>query len=69
VLERRKDPRRQRRWTAALDQLDQGVKVDGGLARQLLCKHIVEACLAQARATPRDGFSRPGASSGGLSRS
>jgi hypothetical protein len=69
VLERRQDARGQRRWTAALDQLDQGVKVNRALARELLGEPVVEAGLAQSLAAPHDDLSRPRTQAGVLSGS
>src|SRR5687767_11573358 len=69
VLERRQDARSQRRWTAALDQLDQGVQVNRTLARELLAEPVVEAGLAQSLAAPGDDFGRPRTRAGVLSGS
>jgi len=55
MVERRHDPGRERRRTAALDQLDQRVQVDRALARELLGQGRAETGLAQPGAPPRDG--------------
>jgi hypothetical protein len=69
VLERCQDAGGQRRWTAALDQLDQGVKVNRALARELLGEPVVEAGRAQSLAAPRNDLGRPRTRAGVLSGS
>ena len=54
MLERRQDPRRERRRAAALDQPDQRVQIRAALVRQLLGQRGAEACLAQPCAAPGD---------------
>jgi hypothetical protein len=54
VVERRHDPRRERRRTATLDKLDQRVQVNRAFARQLLSQSAAETGLAQPGAPPGD---------------
>jgi hypothetical protein len=54
MVERRKDPRRERWRAAAFNQLDQRVQIHAALVRQLLGQRGVEAGLAQARSAPGD---------------
>ena len=54
MLERRKDPRRERWRAAALDQPDQRVQIHAALVRQLLGQRGAEAGLAQPCAPPGD---------------
>ena len=55
MVERRHDPGRERRRTAALDQLDQRVQVNCALARELLGQGCAETGLVQPGAPPRNG--------------
>jgi hypothetical protein len=54
MVERRKDPRRERWRAAAFNQPDQRVQIHAALVRQLLGQRGVEAGLAQACSAPGD---------------
>src|SRR5215207_10887920 len=56
MLERRQDPRRERRRAAAFDQPDQRVQIHAALVRQLLGQRGAEAGLAQPCAAPGDSI-------------
>ena len=54
MVERRQDPRRERRRAASLDQPDQRMQIHAALARELLGQRSAEAGLAQPCAAPGD---------------
>jgi hypothetical protein len=53
MVQRSQDARRERRRTAVLDQLDQGMEIHRTLHRQLTGQIAVEASVSQPRTTPR----------------
>ena len=52
VVERREDPRRERRWTAAIDELEQLVQVDAVRPRQPLGEIDRESGAGQSAGAP-----------------